>query len=156
MPITNFQISSYPAALLTPKLHPENLCNFKSPLSPPSSLLLPLPCLLPSSLLRFRPSYPSPSCTPSFLSTQPLSLCFIHPTPVPLIPPYPSFLLSSVLSFQSFLSFSISQSSFPIPIFQPAHSQASSFKVYVSAFGYPYLYYHSRISDPACFIGVDG
>ena len=51
---------------------------------------------------------------------------------------------SSIPSQSSFSSLP-----FPSPIF--------SFKVYVSAFGYTYLY--SRLigySDPACFIGVDG
>ena len=30
------------------------------------------------------------------------------------------------------------------------------FILYVSAFGYPYLYYQPNNSHPACFIGVDG
>ena len=66
---------------------------------------------------------------------------------------------------QSFSSKSISFL-FPLPkliLFFPPHLISSpftilSFKVYVSAFGYPYLYSRliSQISDPACFIGVDG
>ena len=97
-------------------------------------------------------------------------LSSLLPSPFPnLLYHLPPLLLRSIFPIPSSnLSKQLSMNIKRNPIFHHSHHLLilSSFKVYVSAFGYPYLYSlqifpipifqsHQQF-DPACFIGVDG
>ena len=122
-------------------------------------LYYPLPFLL------FFPSSPFSSI---FCSSSPI-LFYSSSIPLPNIPLLPilSFILYvSVLTYtylyyhptilprQSIYQY-LKESYLPSFPFQSSNNLILSFKVYVSVLTYTYLY-SFQISDPACFIGVDG